>query len=163
MAQQAEDAVSATAPTSRKKLLMALIALLVVGGAGGGAWYYLQAKPAHAKPVEKPVEVPKPPVFVTLETFTVNLQSDVTDEYLQVDITLQVQDELAMAALKENMPQVRNRLLMLLTSKQASALATVEGKQQLAGEIRQQLNLPFNSSDKTEEVSAVFFTSFVIQ
>ncbi|WP_137719225.1 flagellar basal body-associated protein FliL [Methylobacillus flagellatus] len=163
MAQQAEDAVSATAPKSRKKLLMALIALLVLGGAGGGAWYYLQAKPAHAKVVETPVEVPKPPVFVTLETFTVNLQSDVTDEYLQVDITLQVQDELAMAALKENMPQVRNRLLMLLTSKQASALATVEGKQQLAGEIRQQLNLPFNNSDKTEEVSAVFFTSFVIQ
>ncbi len=61
------------------------------------------------------------------------------------------------------MPKVRNRLLMLLSSKKPSEISTIEGKQQLAAEIIAQVNLPFNDKGPEQDVSDVMFTSFIIQ
>jgi hypothetical protein len=49
----------------------------------------------------------------------VNLQQETGDQYLQVAMTLQVQDGQTAEALKLYMPQVRSRLLMVLSSKKA--------------------------------------------
>ena len=74
----------------------------------------------------------KPPVFVSLETFTVNLQPEHSEQHLQTNLTLKVEDSRTVEEIKLHMPEVRNRILLLLSSKTASQLMTVEGKRKLA-------------------------------
>lgn len=158
MAQQNE--VEVIPPKKSKKILI-IGAILLLGSAGGaGAWYYTQTP--HAPKVAKE-EPPKPPVFVSLDTFTINLLAEPAEQFLQVDITLQLADEIDAALVKTHMPEVRNRLLMLLTTKKGSEISTLEGKKILSSEISAQLNQPFTAGSKLNKVAGVFFTSFVIQ
>jgi flagellar FliL protein len=162
MAQEKADAaVEAELPkkSGRKWLIIVGTLLLAVGGAG--AWYFLGQQPSGPAKVKQ--EPPKPPIFVSLDTFTVNLQADPAEQFLQVDLTLQLADEAEANIVKQHMPEVRNRLLMLLTSKRGSEIATIEGKKKLSQEIAAQLKDAFAAGAKLQHVPGVFFTSFVIQ
>ncbi len=158
MAEPAEAAEAAPPKKSKKKLFVILGALVVLlGGGGAGAWYFM----AGSAPKEAHEEPPKPPVFLPLETFTVNLQDG--EQYLQLDITLQVSDPAQLELIKLHMPRVRSRLLALLSSKHADELATVEDKKKLTQEILAQVKQPFDPKGKPQQVDDVLFTSFVIQ
>ncbi|GAO37483.1 flagellar basal body protein FliL [Sulfuricella sp. T08] len=157
-----EEVVADEPPKKKGKLFPILGILLVLGGAGGGAaWYFTQS---DAKPAEHKEEKQQPPVFVTLETFTVNLQADGGGEhYLQVGIDLKVTDPVVVELVKLHMPEVRNGVLLLLSSKSAEQIASLEGKQKLSAEIQEQVNKPLNAKISGKGVTGVFFTSFVIQ
>lgn len=170
--QAAPEVAEAPAPKKSKAKLIIIIvaALVVVAGAAGGAFMFLHngsAAPANAEGKKKEAksgEPAKAPVFVTLEPFTVNLQSENgTDQFLQVALTLQVPDATQEETIKNFMPQVRSRLLLLLSSKKASELTSVDGKKKLTDDIIATVNQPFADKGQPQEVSAVFFTSFVIQ
>ena len=147
---------AAPARKSKKKLLIVVGALVVLLGGGAGAWFFMQG--GHGA---KEAEAPKVPVYLPLETFTVNLQGG--EQYLQTDITLQVADAAQVDAIKVHMPRVRSRLLTLLSSKQADELATATDKKKLAQEILAQVKQPFDPKSKPQQVDDVLFTTFVIQ
>jgi flagellar basal body-associated protein FliL len=73
-----------------------------------------------------------PPEYLAVEPFTVNLQPENGDQYLQLAFTLQVDGAEQAEVIKTNMAKVRSRVLLLLSSKKASEINTVEGKQQLS-------------------------------
>jgi flagellar FliL protein len=157
---------------SNKTLIIVLVAVLVALAAGGGAaWFFLKksggdshgaAAPAHAPaPAYDPG---KPPVFLAMESFTVNLAQDgFGDQYLQTQFTLQVPDQAQVDLIKLYMPLVRSRILLLLSSKKASEIATPDGKTKLSEEIIELVKKPFNPNAAPQQVAGVFFTSFVIQ
>jgi flagellar FliL protein len=161
------DAAPAPAGASKKKLLIIIIAaVLVLGGGGGAAWFFLHAKKdgaEHAAPVHKEAVKSGPPAFVQIDSFTVNLQPETGDQFLQIAFTLQMSSMEEVELVKLNMPKVRSRLLMLLSSKKASELISSEGKQQLAIEIVEQVKQPFFPKGPEQEVMDVLFTSFIIQ
>ncbi|HQO15559.1 MAG TPA: flagellar basal body-associated protein FliL, partial [Methylotenera sp.] len=72
MAADPKPEAAEAAPKSKKKLIIIIAAVLLLAGGGGAAWFFTQSKADHKKEV-KHEEVEKAPVFVTLETFTVNL------------------------------------------------------------------------------------------
>lgn len=153
----------APAPASKKKLIIIIAAaVILLGGGGGAAWFFTHQK-ADPKKEVKHEEPAHAPVFVTLETFTINLQPDPDEKFLQLEISLQVANPEEAELMKAQMPAVRNRLLMLLTSKKASDISTTEGKKLLSDEIIAEVKKPFSHGGKPQEVSGVFFTSFVIQ
>ncbi|MEN6586434.1 MAG: flagellar basal body-associated protein FliL [Sulfuricella sp.] len=159
----AEEAVEAAPKKGKGKLLIIIVAAVVLlGGGGGAAWYFLHGKKAGNEEQAKHVEPAKPPVFVKLEAFTVNLTADGEDHYLQTDIELKVADAKVSDVIKEHMPEIRNNVLLLLSSKTAGALSSMEGKQKLSNEIKEQVNKVLHAKD-ADGVSGVFFTSFVIQ
>ena len=125
LAATAADAVPA-GKKKKSKLMLALVLLLVLGGAGGGAawWFVGRAHEAEAKPAAI-----KPPVFHTLEPFTVNLAEENGDHYLQLSVVYQVADDKAVDHVKVYLPVIRNRILLLLSAKRPSELQTAEGKQ----------------------------------
>lgn len=155
-----EAAETAPAGKSKKKLFIIIGALVVLLGGGGGAaaWFFTQPDGA-AKKAEETLQ--KAPVYLALETFTVNLQDG--EQYMQIDITLQVADQAQVDAIKLHMPRVRSRLLALLSSKHAEELVTAEDKQKLAQEIKAQVTQPFDPKGKPQQLDDVLFTSFVIQ
>ncbi|MEO6354150.1 MAG: flagellar basal body-associated protein FliL [Oxalobacteraceae bacterium] len=148
---------------SKKKLFLIIaIAVITLGVGGTAGALYLSKKNASSK--NAAVHTPaKPPVFINLESFTVNLKSEFGDQYLQVGMTLQVPDNEQVDIIKLHMPQVRSRILMLLSSKTASEIASTEGKKQLSSEIIALTKQPFSLQGKPQSVSSVFFTSFIIQ
>lgn len=151
----------ATPKKSKKKLLLVLLVILVLLGAGGGgAWYWFMVRNTNAVAAPKK---PAPPIFISLEPFTVNLQPEGGEHYLQTAITLQVTDKEEVDLIKLYTPQVRNRILLLLSSKKASEITSVEGKKKLAEEIVAAVNQPFIQDGKPQAASNVLFTSFIIQ
>ena len=165
-ADQKADAAPAPAGASKKKLvIIVLAAVLVAGGGGGGAaWFFLHdKKDAAPEKAHKKVAKAGPPVFVPLEPFTVNLQPENGEQYLQIAFTLQVSSLEEVELVKLNMPKVRSRLLLLLSSKKASELNTGDGKKQLATEIIAQVKEPFEDKGPPQDVTDVLFTSFIIQ
>ncbi len=159
----------------KKMMIIILAAVLVLGvGGGGAAWFLMHKGDASAEHEE---EAPKakskgkkskaagPPVYVPVEPFTVNLQPETegSEQYLQLAFTLQVGSLEEVENIKQNMPKVRSRVLLLLSSKHASEINTPEGKQQLSSEIIEQMKLPFENRGDEQDVSEVLFTSFIIQ
>jgi flagellar protein FliL len=151
---------------SKKKLLIIIIAAVVVlAGGGAGAFFFMHGKSDAAPDAKhKKVAVPAgPPVFVPIEPFTVNLQPENGEQYLQTAFTLQVATLEQVELIKDNMPKVRSRLLLLLSSKKASEINTPEGKKKLAEDIMAQVKAPFEEKGEPQEVTDVLFTSFIIQ
>ena len=163
MAEDPKPEVAEVAPKSKKKLIIIIAAVLLLAVAGGAGWFFTHQKSDHKKEEVKHEEPAHAPVFVPLETFTVNLQPDPDEKFLQLELSLQVVSPEQAELLKAQMPAVRNRLLMLLTSKTASEISNSEGKQKLSDEIVAEVKKPFSKDAKPQEVTGVFFTSFVIQ
>ncbi len=166
--QAAPEVAEIVAPKkSKKKLILIIVAaVVIVAGAAAGAFVFLRSSGGSAGETKKEAktEPAKAPVFVTIEPFTVNLQQEGAEQqYLQVSFTLQVSDAAQEETIKNFMPQVRSRLLLLLSSKKASELTPADGKKKLQEDIISAVNQPFSAKGAPQEVSNVFFTSFVIQ
>ncbi|KQQ88110.1 flagellar basal body-associated protein FliL [Massilia sp. Leaf139] len=162
---------AAPAAGSKKKLMiMAIAGVLVLGGGAGAGWFFLHgsgdAEAAHEEAPKKKKKKEKEAVkaeYVPVEAFTVNLQPENGDQYLQVQFTLQVEGPEQVTLIKDNMAKVRSRVLLLLSGKKASEINTVEGKQQLAAEIKAVVTEPFDEGGDEQDVADVLFTSFIIQ
>lgn len=174
----------APAPKRGKKLLIILIVviLLLLVIAGGVVFMLMNKKSdehkddAHAEePAKIVVDKSKPPTFIPLEAFTVNLQPGEGDHYLQAVIQLKVVDPTVSEDLKIFMPEIRHRVNLLLSSKLPSEIANIEGRENLAEEIMIETNYvlgfepPKQRSRKTANaepwgpVLAVLFDSFIVQ
>lgn len=155
-----EPAVEANSKQKLKRsnlILIIVSAVLLLGaGAGGAAWYFSRVQ-------DESTPVKKPPVFLSLETFTVNLQSEHSDQHLQTNLTLKVEDTGVTDLIKLHMPEVRNRILLLLSSKAASQITATDGKKELAAELLAEINQSFGEERSGKMVESVLFTSFVIQ
>jgi flagellar FliL protein len=163
---KADPKAEAAAPSSKKKLMIIIAAAVLTLGAGGGAAAWFLTKDSDGAPAKKEHKAAKPsekPEYVTVEPFTVNLQPENGDQYLQVQFTLQVPGPEQAELIKDNMAQVRSRVLLLLSGKKASEINTVDGKRQLAGEILNTVKAPFVEKGEQQEVTDVLFTSFIIQ
>ena len=169
---------AAVAPRKSKKLLIiiaaALVLVLALGGGGFMVW-----KKMHPADEEEDVEVaaakPKAekkkgakevgPIYIALDQFTVNLAPDNGDQFLQVMISVEVEDMAVGDRLKNYTPKLRNNVMLLLSGKKASELVTKAGKEALANEIRDLINEILDPGAKPGfgPVKEVLFTSFIIQ
>ncbi len=163
---------AAPASGSKKKLMiMAIAGVLVLGGGAGAGWFFLHgsgdAEAAHAdeapKKKKKKEKSHAKAEYIPVESFTVNLQPENGDQYLQIQFTLQVDGPEQVTVIKDNMAKVRSRVLLLLSGKKPSEINTVDGKQQLAAEIKAVVQQPFEEGGNEQDVSDVLFTSFIIQ
>src|SRR5574343_888759 len=120
-AKPAEEGAEAP-PKKSKILLIIILAAVLVLFLGGGAAFMLLKKSDHpedgdeevaeetAKPKkkEKKKDHSAPPVFVSLEPFTVNLVPETGDQYLQVILSLELEDATEEPTLKAQMPKIRS-------------------------------------------------------
>lgn len=127
------EAAAAPAAQGNKKLI--IIAVVVAAIAGGAGWFFSKGNGNTPHVEEVKVAPPQKPIFVALEPFTVNLQRETSEQYLQVGITLKIFDAKLEESIKLNLPEIRSKILLLLATKKASELSSAEGKARLVGEI----------------------------
>lgn len=173
-------AATANPPEEKKKksklplILGAVGLLLALAGAGA---YFMLAKKTHGGEEEggaeeEAVETVKAPVFVNMEPITVNLRPDGgADQYLQAICVLRVDAAEAGERIKQFMPEIRHRAILLLSGKSAAEINTTEGREQLAEALRGEINGILspgrrkgkNAGKAEDVVLTVLFTSFIIQ
>lgn len=179
---------SAPAKGGSKKLIIIIIALVVLLIAAGGGLALMLLKSKHgnaeggdaahheAEP-EKPkvaVDKGKPPTFVPMDPFTVNLAAENGEHFLQAALVLKVADPKAGEELKVYMPEIRHRVNLILSSRKPSEIANIAGREDLADEIMEETNdvlgyppPPKRASRRAVEptgpVLAVLFNTFIIQ
>jgi flagellar basal body-associated protein FliL len=82
----------------------------------------------------------KPPVFITLDEFLVNLPGSGGEHYLQTKLVLRTADASTEKRITEFLPLVRDRVLSVLSARTVSELASVEGKAAMAKDIALVIN-----------------------
>jgi flagellar FliL protein len=164
MADKKDTAAEAPAKSGKGKLVVIAVAGATVLLAGaGGAWFML-GKQAQVQGEATPKAAPRRmPVFVELDTFTVNLKDKEDERFLQARLVLEVRDSSVSEMLKTLMPSVRNELLLLLGSKQVAEISTREGKEKLAQEIVASANKAIAGTPAANGVEGVNFTHLIIQ
>lgn len=145
----AAAADAAPAPKGGKKKLIIIIAAVLVLALGGvGAMLMLKKKPAEgdeeadaghkppAKAAAKTIDPKKPPTYVPLDMFVVNLADREAERYAQIGVTLEIDDPKTAETIKAFLPAVRNNILMVLAHKTSAELIGREGKLKLAAEVQ---------------------------
>ena len=148
-------------------LLLALVIIIIAAGAGAGGYWYLFGRHAAGAKQRLDAEQPsvvkvKAPVYTELKPFTVNI-NDSDGHMLYVGLSLQVSDDQTIQALDAHLPEVRNRILMLLSNQKMSQLSTPQDKERLANDIRSALAAPYDTSAISINVRQVLFTDFIVQ
>lgn len=127
---------AAEAPKGGKKKLIIIIAvvLLIAGGAGG--WFFMKGKGADPEQAEEEhaKKGKSAKIFLPMDPFTVNLSGE-NNRFAQVAIVYDVKNAETMELIKGIMPAVRDRVLRLISAKQAATLLSNNGKEALAEEI----------------------------
>ena len=98
------------------------------------------------------------PLF-PLDTFIVNLADEERSRYLRITMDLELTASSDADKLNQRLPQVRDRILMILPSKRFDEIASVDGKTALRDEIINKLNSLFPKT----VITNIFFTEFVVQ
>jgi len=98
-----------------------------------------------------------------VEPVTVNLQPGGRARFLHAGITLKLPDAKSQALVTEYPPEVRSRLLTVLSNRASDALITPEDKAKLAAEIMASLNQPLVANLPSLKISSVMFTTFMLQ
>ena len=122
-------------PNGKKKLLIIIGSILALGAAGGAGWYFTKSSDHNDKNAKKASQHVEQPKFIALDPFTVNLQRESADQFLQIGITLKIFQPELEEKIKQNLPEIRSRLLVLLSGKYASELVASKGKTKLVKEI----------------------------
>lgn len=181
MAEAAADEntpVPAAAPALPIKVLIIVVVAALVAGLGGafvvvkflggsskGTDSAEEHKPGGTAKAESHGETGKhgaaatPGAMFDLDPFIVNLADAPEIRYLKLTVKLEVENEAVAAELSSRVPQLRDTVLVLLSSKDSNTVRTPQGKFQLRDEITQRVNglLP------TPGVRSAYFTDFVVQ
>ncbi len=163
--------VRAETRTVKKKspvvlIVIIVLVLMLIGGAAAGYFMFLapQAKSGQpaAAPSQSQAAVPGPGYanpMKSLDSFIVNLTDAQGTRYLKVVMQLETSNELLGAEIDRKSAQIRDEIIMLLSSKAFDDVSTIAGKRALKRAILNSVNKYLTSG----KVLRVYFSDFVVQ
>ena len=160
-----DGAEKASARAPKKKFMkLAIIGagiVIILGGGFAGWKLFLHKGGDEGNVAAKTEHAAKdtPGHIVTLEPFIINLADPSEVIYLKIAVNLEVEYEIMTAEIQKRMPQIRDAVLMLLTSKTADDVNNTGGKLKL----QEDMVVRINHFLQTGKVKAVYFTEFVMQ
>ena len=153
------------------KFIILGVIVLILGAAGYTGWTLLikgkkeeTKKETNKQEPRKPYlkkNTGKPGIAYPLDPFIVNLmdKAKVGKRYLKVRIVLEVGDEKDQETVNSHIPQLKDTILLLLSSQSFSDINTMEGKI----ELKQLLVSKMNQLLGEGIVHRLYFTEFVVQ
>lgn len=177
---------SATAPAkepAKRKLVLIGAIVVVLAVLAAAAFLFLNARNQEGEEAGTRSAEVLVPTFLPLENMVVNLADPGGDRFVQLGITLELQDEKTAKVVKQYLPSIRNGVLMLVSQRSSEELLVREGKEKLAADIREEVSRPLGLgassaraqpddgfADEEERprrrenaVRRVLFSSFIIQ
>lgn len=172
--EKAAEAAATGSGTGQKPILLialAVINMIVVGGVGFMLYKNRQLESQRAsidqviegekqtQAVEKVVEEEATSVgqVIPLETFIINLAGSKGRKIAKVNMELEIKGEAVAGEIEKRKAQVRDIIIIILSSKTYEEVSSREGKDNLRTEIKDTIN-SFLTSGK---ITNVFFTEFI--
>lgn len=171
-----------------KKLLFIVLGVIVLALIGAGAALFILKKNTGdeeyedgEEPVAQHSSAPKtPPVFLPLESMVINLADPGGNRFIQLGLTLQLQDTATETAVKAYLPSIRSNVLMLISQRTTEEMLLIKGKEKLAADIittiSREMGYEMPQAAEGEgaakkkkakaapnPVQAVLFSSFIVQ
>lgn len=160
------EEVKEGAPPKKSSLNFIILGVVVLLlGAGGFFGLNLYKKMESEKPgtaeVKKKKKRKESLIVYPLDSFIVNLldRSGVGRRYLKVEIQLEVDGEERQKMLVVHSPQLRDTILLLLSSQTFSDINSMEGKLELKQALLSRINQVLGG----KVVNRLYFTEFVVQ
>jgi len=153
--------VPAVAPRKRSGWPVLVATAGVVLACGAAAWrldvlgYGMPADVVD----EVPAKRPEVGALLPLEPFIANLADDDGKRYLKATVQLEFFAGRVPDALNVRLPQMRDLILTLFTSKRFADIRTIDGKALLRDEIINRANRAL----RRDLVKAVYFTEFIVE
>lgn len=157
---------------SKKRLVLLLGAVAALLGVGGVVAMRVLGRGPAAEEAPRgellvgdsqaPGHLPEDPGVVALDPFVVNLADREGDRYMRCTIRLVLEDEAGAKQLSASdieITKLRDRIMLVLTSKRAQQAASHAGRQELRRELREAIQPLL---DETPVID-VFFTEYLIQ
>ncbi|MBW1800612.1 MAG: flagellar basal body-associated FliL family protein [Deltaproteobacteria bacterium] len=148
-----------------KIVIIALLVLILSGGGffllKGGILANISKEGATETSSKGSGRGQKPDIGPTysLETFIVNLVDPHGKKYLKVKLDLELDREEVREEIDKRLPQFRDTILTMLSSKTFQDISSMEGKLQLRAEIISMLNQYLRSG----MISNIYFIDFIVQ
>ena len=142
----------------KSKLKLIIIGVIVLLLGAGGFFGYSKYKKANEKEAEKEEQVS---IIIPLKSFVVNLfdKKGIGKRYLKISMEIEVGKEEDKLKVENNIPQLRDTVLILLSSQTLKDINTMEGKL----ELKHAILLRMNQILGKKTVRRIFFTEFVVQ
>ena len=177
MAEEKAEAKKAEAPAPQGGggqkptlfIILAVVNMIVVAAVGFMVWQgnkmreaepniddVIQTENADQKE-EKADEDPFIGKLIPMETFLVNLAGSQGRKLAKINMELEVEGEKVEEEIEKRKPQIRDIIIILLSSKTYAQVADKEGKDFLRSEIRDTVNA-FLTKGK---IRSVYFTEFI--
>ena len=143
-----------------KLAIIGVVALMLMGGGFFGYKVFSKKDSGHEKGelAKEEKEKHEPGQMIALDPFVINL-ADEDIKYLKITINLEVDSEKVKEEATSRMPQIRDTVLMLMTSRTSDDVKDVGGKLKLQDEMVSRINHHLS----TGKVKSVYFTEFVMQ
>jgi flagellar FliL protein len=179
----AADAEGKDAPIPPAGIPIKLVIIIVVGavvlGLGGAILVFKMmshppqeaaapppaqeaAAPAHGGGHEAPKAMAAsagPGAIFDMEPFIVNLADPQETHYLKLTVKLEMENESMKEDVGKRVPQMRDAILILLSSKDTATLKSTQGKFQLKEELTARVNAVLPKGG----IRSAYFTDFVVQ
>ncbi|MBP9837910.1 MAG: flagellar basal body-associated FliL family protein [Proteobacteria bacterium] len=147
------------------KTLIIIIVVVVLLLGGGGAAFFILGKDKKgegeedvaADEHEEGQHADSQPAILPLDTFIVNLQ--VKGSFLKTAIQLEFAQPEVPKAVEHDTPKIRDTIIRILSAKNAQDILTSDGKESLRQEIKKSINEVL----KSEDITNVYLTEFIIQ
>jgi flagellar FliL protein len=147
-------------------LILVVLGLINVGLTGWMAYTQhhgvrqRDAMAAEAAPAAAEAATPaEQPVLVALDPFVANLAEPLGKRYLRTAFELEVSSPTTGDELRKKTPQIRDGILLILTSKSFEDIRTTSGK----GALREEIVTQLNTLLTTGKVRQIYFKEFVVQ
>jgi flagellar FliL protein len=144
----------------KKLILIAGIVLFLVAGAGAVIFFSsgLTGGKGHSKEVKEASANTRGHIY-SMDPFVVNLMDTEPQRYLKVKIDIESHEAKADEEFEKRLPQLRDIILTILTSKTYKEIYDSEGKKKLKEEIILKSNQLLGNS----RVKSIYYTEFVVQ
>lgn len=119
----------------------------------------VSGKPEEAAAKTHSVNSSTPGAIYDVDPFIVNLADVPEARYLKLTVKLELDRPDVATDLGARVPQLRDTILILLSSKDAASLRTAQGKFQLRDELTQRVNALLPKGG----IRSAYFTEFVVQ
>lgn len=151
-----------------KKIILIAVGVSLLAGVGVGAMLFLKEDPpaegeAAGEATEKVAKVADP-IYQGLDPdFVVAFQNPKTVRFIKLSIEVMARDDDVIEAVKLHMPAIRDRVIILLSSKSEDSLLDTDGKEQLREEVLSSVQGVLEENTGELGVEAIYFTNFVMQ
>jgi len=95
--------------------------------------------------------------------FIINIEDQGMLRYLQIGLSVMSRDKAAIDAVNNNMPQIRNNLILLFGNQKLETLNSNEGKEKLRAQALELVQAVLNEEIGDPGVEAIYYTAFVMQ